>query len=221
MKRVKEGPMRRNSGFSLIEVMVVMAILAGLIGGATLMLNEAQKKQKLSAAKTRMASLMAAIEQMKGPEKLGMYPPTMAENLLVKSVPLGKTLGTANDKNQGVESLWVAMRLQGLGVIPDGFDEAESVGNTDGDSAATAVPNMPSTALHEFMDPWGNPFVYIHNKDYKNMAKVERYVLGNGEEVKVKPQEGATGGFARETSYQLWSMGADGKPNTEDDVLGW
>lgn len=221
MKRVKEGPMRRNSGFSLIEVMVVMAILAGLIGGATLMLNEAQKKQKLSTAKTRMASLMAAIEQMKGPEKLGMYPPTMAENLLVKSVPLGKTLGTANDKNQGVESLWVAMRLQGLGVIPEGFDDPESVGNTDGDSAATAVPNMTSTALHEFMDPWGNPFVYIHNKDYKNMAKVERYVLGNGEEVKVKPQDGATGGFARETSYQLWSMGADGKPNTEDDVLGW
>jgi prepilin-type N-terminal cleavage/methylation domain-containing protein len=216
----KEAAVRRKSGFSLIEVMVVMAILAGLIGGVTLMVGQAQRKKADFETRTRMSAIAAALEQMKDNSKLGQYPPTDPAQLApVRARDIGKSLGQMNEKNKGIESVFVATRLTGIGVRPDGFDAEGAIVNTDGDSASAAVGGMDKADLYEFADAYNNPFVYIHSRDYKALGKMEQYVRGDGTEVKAVVRKSATGGFARENSFQLYSMGPDGEPGTEDDIL--
>jgi prepilin-type N-terminal cleavage/methylation domain-containing protein len=213
---------RRNdrSGFSLIEVMVVIAIIAGLIGGVTLTINVASKKRLETVTKARLAALASALEQMKDPSRLGAYPPTLTEAVhLPRGGAVGKSLGAANDKNVGIETLWVVCHMKGLCDPVQGFDEDGAVLNTDADNAATNIGELTKSDLFEYADAWGNPFVYFHARDYKNPQRVEQYVLADGQTtVKAAPKPSAVGGFAREGAFQLFSMGADGKPGTEDDL---
>jgi hypothetical protein len=137
------------------------------------------------------------------------------------SGPVGKKLGVpSNDVNAGIESVYVALRLKGVRVgSVEGFASDEAIKNLDGDRAAEAVPDLQSPELFEYLDVYNNPIVYISNRDYKDMKKVERYLLGNGQEVKVQPMKRPNGEFVRPDSFQLFSMGPDGIPNTEDDIV--
>lgn len=210
--------MRRNLGFTLIEILVVIAIIAALLGGISLMVAQAGKAKMVNLAKTRVSMLGSALELLKSPEKLGMYPPTRPEKIVGPGGPVEKQLGALNDTNCGIESVYVAVRLKGMGVSVEGFDDEGAIDNLDGDKAAAAVPDMRDATLYEYMDPWGRPFVYIHSRDYKDMKKVERYKLPDGSEVKVAPRTLANNEFARATSFQLFSMGPDGEPGTDDDI---
>lgn len=212
--------MRRSSGFTLIEILVVIAIIAAILGGISLMIQAAARARTKTACQGRLASLGACIERLRAPDKLNMYPPSRAESLIGPGTSghVGKLLGAGNDVNCGIESVYVAMRLKGVNESADGFDEEGSIENLDGDKAAAAVPDLKNVELYEYLDPWGNPFVYFNSRDYKDVKKLERYMLGNGTEIKVAPKTLANGEFARPTSFQLFSLGPDGLPGTEDDL---
>jgi prepilin-type N-terminal cleavage/methylation domain-containing protein len=212
---------RRQSGFTLIEILVVLAIIAGILGGISLMIAQATRSKQKLAATGRVNNLGAALEQLRAPEKLGGYPPTRMENLVGPGSmgPVGRKLGNPNDTNCGIESVYVALRLKGinLGSVPE-FEGDDALGNLDGDRAVEAVPDMATNDLWEYLDPWGNPIVYIHSRDYKDPKKAERYVLKDGREVKVAPARRQNGEFVRADSFQLFSVGPDGEPGTEDDI---
>lgn len=220
IKRRNDGRGNDRGGFSLIEVMVVIAIIAGLIGGVTLTINVATRKRAEVVTKARLAAIASALDQMKDPSRLGTYPPTLTEAIhLPRGGAIGKTLGASNDKNVGIETLWVVCHIKGLCDPVQGFDEEGTVVNTDGDNAAANIGELTKSDLFEYADAWGNPLVYFHARDYKNPQRMEQYVLADGQTiVKVAPKASATGGFAREGSFQLFSLGADGQPGTDDDI---
>jgi hypothetical protein len=84
--------------------------------------------------------------------------------------------------------------------------------------------------LFEIKDAWGNPLVYFADADYADAEKVPHTYMtastreNEGEEggmVDVKPWRLQTGGFAQPGKFQLFSMGPDGVPNTDDDIKAW
>jgi hypothetical protein len=113
----------------------------------------------------------------------------------------------------------LALHLDGINVSADELTDAVYE-NTDGDDLPAPVGKLETTQRLEVVDSWGNPFCYLHNRDYKDMSKVEQYVLGDGQTVvKVKPRtEEKTGKFFRAGSFQLFSFGPDGVPGTADDM---
>lgn len=214
--------MRRHAGFTLIEVLVVLAIISAILGGVSLMIAQAGRTRMKMDATTRVTNLGAAIEQLNAPDKLRMYPPSHMEDLSAPGsggAGVGKKVGAPNETNCGIETVYVALRLKGiaLGSVA-GFEGDGGLGNTDDDQGAEMVPDLMSPKLFEYLDPWGNPLVYISARDYKNPRRVENYLLGDGRSVKVQPKTAANGEYVRSTSFQLFSVGPDGLPGTEDDI---
>jgi prepilin-type N-terminal cleavage/methylation domain-containing protein len=218
--RMKVSLRVRDGGFTLIEVMVVIAIIAALIGAGSLMLGIAQRKRMITQTQGALNSLGAGLEMLRSNDQLGRYPPTQIGKLTFPGFDGSKFGGQPNATNIGIETIYVVFRLPGISVVPQGLDAETAIGNTDGDNALTPVGKLAKTDLFEYMDAWGNPLVYISASDYKDPSKVADYVLGNGTPVKVEPLKNEkTGEFVRPDSFQLMSIGPDAKPGTDDDLV--
>lgn len=122
----------------------------------------------------------------------------------------------SNRTNEGAEALYQSMYWPGVEHDP-GLSE-EELSNTDEDELAEAAGR--GVSLSEVRDEWGNPLVYIPATEY-GRAETEplRYRLASGDEVEVRPWK-VDGAFANPSSFQLFSMGPDSLPNTEDDIVG-
>ncbi len=213
----------RNSqrGFTLIEIMVVIAIISALVAATSVGVVIIQKRQKKIVTQNRLNVLGAFIENLKN-NHLGYYPPTDSAAVMgpgIKGVAYGKLAGRPNDTNVGIESLFLVMHLPEIPGVEE-FSQ-DTFANTDEDEMNAPVGDLPTREFYEVVDGWGNPFVYFHNAVYKDPDKVARYMLKQGGEwvsVKVLPLTGKTG-FRRAGSFQLFSVGPDGEPGTDDDIL--
>lgn len=213
---------RAQRGFTLIELLVVIAIIAGLVAATTVVAQMAQRAKMKQTTSKRLLALGAALEKLKMQDNLGRYPSADTTKLTDGDrAPIGAKLGLPNQTNVGIETLVLALHLNGVNVSLDDITDAD-YDNTDEDDLPEPVGRLQTTSRLEVVDAWGNPFCYIHNRDYKDMGKVQSYVLGaafEGETVTVAPRtEEKTGKFFRSSSFQLFSFGPDGKPNTEDDM---
>lgn len=213
---------RAQHGFTLIELLVVIAIIAALVAATTVVATMAQRAREKQTTSGRLLALGAALEQLKQQDNLGRYP---AANTLKLTdgdrAPIGQKLGLTNQTNVGIETLVLALNLNGVNVTIDDITD-EDYDNTDEDDLPEPVGKLGTTSRLEVVDAWGNPLCYIHNREYKDMGKVQSYVLGpafEGETVTVVPRtEEKSGKFFRASSFQLFSFGPDGKPNTPDDM---
>jgi prepilin-type N-terminal cleavage/methylation domain-containing protein len=217
---IKDAQCRRSGGFTLIEIMVVIAIIATLIGASSLMLGIAQRKKMETETRGRLNGIAGAIEQLKSADQLGRYPPTEIDKLFFSGFDGKKFGGKPNATNVGIETVYICFRLPNISVTPSGVDAEDAVGNLDEDKATSAVGKMSKPDLFEYLDAWGNPLVYISASDYKDPKNVAEYVLGTEghEHVKVQPKMNKQDEYMRPDSYQLFSMGPDGKPGTDDDI---
>lgn len=200
---------QRIRGFTLLELLVVLAILSLLLGILVPRFTRASLEAQRSAAKTRIEALELMTRNYEVEQ--GDFPPSRLEALGIDATNL---------LDEGVEALTVALFLPEFrGPRPD----EEQLGNTDDDGAEGIPTILGSSQLFEILDPWGNPYAYFHHRDYGD-SQVYRLQDAYGEDVEqaveaVRNPE--TGTWYRPESFQILSAGPDGTFGTDDDVTPW
>ena len=208
-----ERARERTRGFTLVEMLTVIAIMAVLAGLLFPAIGMVQRRSREKAARATIERLKLALEQYQA--DFGDYPPTSLAALGVAT----------NGVNEGIESLVRCLSTSREHGPYFPFEEKD-LSNTDGDSLLRDPCDSTITAktLFELTDPWGNPFIYFHNRDYRGGARLERYTLQTGERANCKPHPGEkTGQYPAASSFVIWSVGANGQneDGAGDDVASW
>ncbi len=202
---------RSRSGFTLIEMLIVMTIIAVLAGLGVVALPALMRRGPKLAAQTFLTNLSAALEGYKNSGE-GTYPPTTLKDY----VGVGNL---TNLENCGIESVVLCMNSKNYSGS-FGFEDSSGckLENLDGDQTQVQLTKFGTRDLWEVLDPWGNPYVYFNAADYSAAAEVG-VVSGKNGPVKVVPWKNSkTKSFCCKDTFQLISAGPDGEYNTEDDI---
>jgi prepilin-type N-terminal cleavage/methylation domain-containing protein len=210
-------PLRRQAGFSFIEILVVMGIIATLAGLGLVVVTIFQRNRPRQATETTVNKVKGLIDAWK--MKFHVYPP-MRLKVLAKEANLPEPkMSGQNADNEPIECLYQAFYAPGFGMEAE-LGEAEYA-NIDEDKLAQKMTSR-GLDLREIVDAYGNPLVYFVNTEY---AAAERnppsYSSKQENSVNPVPYKDPGGGFVNPNSFQIFSMGPDGKPNTDDDIVGW
>ncbi len=213
--------MKRRAGFSLVELLVVMAILSVLGGLAVIGLPRMMRAGDQSLMENVLMQLDAALESYETDAKNGDYPPTLLDSDEFPGVGQRTNLD-----NCGNESIILCLNRRGRGSL---FDiegmKGVSLTNTDADRTQAVLTSFgpDDRELYELVDVWGTPVAYFHHRDY---GIVENRDLGRAtaaeEMLKAVPwRNPKTRSFYQRDKFQLISAGADMKFNTEDDITNF
>ena len=213
--------MKRRAGFSLVELLVVMAILSVLGGLAVIGLPRMMRAGDQSLMENVLMQLDAALESYETDAKNGDYPPTLLDSDEFPGVGQRTNLD-----NCGNESIILCLNRRGRGSL---FDiegmKGVSLTNTDLDRTQAVLTSFgpDDRELYELVDVWGTPVAYFHHRDY---GIVENRDLGRAtaaeEMLKAVPwRNPKTRSFYQRDKFQLISAGADMKFNTEDDITNF
>lgn len=195
--------------------MGIIAVLAGLTVVAMGLITRRGPEFNTSARIQKVKGVVEAWRQ-----RFDQYPPSDLARIRRVAGGADKVPALPNSFNSGIESLYQALYWPTFGGDPQLNDD--ELGNTDEDEFDKASPQ--GKTVYEIVDDWGNPLVYFVNTDYARAdASPPSYVLQNGDEVTPRPwkYEDEGRGFAEPRGIQIFSMGPDGVPNTEDDVKSW
>jgi len=213
----RRGRPALDGAFTLIEILVVIAIISILASLAGYGVLRARKTGLETAAKTDITMISSAIETFKN--AFGYYPPTSLSALKIKT----------NGINDGNESLFGFLLTRKKGG-PFADLKENQWANADGDALTTDDGKVVKAEIEwvrgtgqliEYLDLWGNPYVYINSREY---GKKFKYQAVGGEVFEVEARKNPiTGTWCAPTTYQLWSVGADGiNQNGEgDDIASW
>lgn len=198
----------RDAGFSMLEILVVVAIIAVLAGLGFMFLVPAMQADDEEVTRTRMARLVSGIEHVHA--EYGQYPPTRLEHIRRRLGAQAPAVAKApNDRNEGSESAWRVLSHTNPALA--GVVQLDALGNTDGDA-------YEGSALTEVRDAWGHPLVYVAARDYDDGAP---YVNGDGHVERARAWRTEGGSFAMPSTFQVFSVGPDGVPGTSDDLKHW
>jgi len=217
-------PVSRSAGFSFMEILVVMGIIAVLVGLSVGIFKIVGKKGLEVKTRALLMKMRTNIDSWRGAFKA--WPPSDL-NKLGAVTGLKLAIGKAqppNDTNWGIESLVQCLLMPGY---DHNAEIDEDLINTDTDELDKVLAKNGVASLSEVKDAWGNPLVYFTDADYAQAAKnPPTYLTGEdsalrGDAVTPKPWLNPNGAFAQQGAYQIYSMGEDGKPNTDDDLKAW
>ena len=210
-----------RAGFTLTELLVVLGIIAILAGILTPSLMAMRKKAQRNEAALRIQRIEVALGSYQG--DFGDYPPTSIDEEYTDF-----TIG-GNGVNDGAESLLghLATQDQGgpyLGDVPE-----EWIENTDEDAVGDPafVEKIRwiygDAQLREIVDPWGNPYVYFHNRDYERTYGVlSQCTADKPKTLNLTAQRSEKlQTWHHPTGFQIWSLGPDEKNETGDDIGSW
>jgi prepilin-type N-terminal cleavage/methylation domain-containing protein len=211
----------REGGFSFIEILVVMGIIAVLVGVGVGAWMLAARKAPQVKTEAMLSKTRSNLDMWRA--KFRAYPPSNMDRLPLVTNIQGLKVGQPNPQNlnnYGIESLLQALKMPGFGHNPDYSDD--DFCNTDEDFLDKALAADGVRDLLELKDAWGNPLIYLVEADYAPSEKDPPvYVNGAGEAIYPKAWKAAAGGFEQPSGYQLFSVGPDGQPNTDDDMKSW
>ena len=214
-------------GFTFIEILIVMGIMAVLAGGVVVAINIWGRKGPELKTRTTITAVESLVHAWRS--KFDSFPPGD-----VRKIPMAAGFGAKlkgampNDTNMGIEAFYQAIQLPGF-KSEHGWGEGE-IGNTDEDQLPQALASSGVPDLREVLDAWGNPLIYFHHHDYAKYEGGQEYMIGEGSEttavdagdtVTAQPHRDGDGQYYNPNTFQIFSMGPDGEPNTDDDMGNW
>lgn len=212
---MRRGMQRLQRGFTLIEVLVVVSILAVLMGLISiLVLKSRDEKLKMQTTQLVTAYLPDKIERYK--QEMKKLPPmTMAE--LAKNKRWEGVTVVGNSTNECNECLLVALRHPDLSArLGEGdLPTEDPFGNTDDDIWNMVPDGSDGVEAREILDAYGNPVVYISKNFYGQPVKVVNF---RGEEVEVLAVKKPNGTYYNQDTYQIIALGANGVQDEDPDV---
>jgi prepilin-type N-terminal cleavage/methylation domain-containing protein len=219
----------RQRGFSFIEILVVMGIISVLVGGVIVAIGMWAEKGPEFATKNTLNKTKALIENWKA--QFEMWPPSDLTRIADVAGVGTKAESPGNKTNEGIEAIYQALYWPGYKGDPqwkeaDPGEQGGEIGNTDEDELKKPVNKRGTKELKEIIDGYGNPLVYFNRDDYVKYAEGgARYVSQDKDlnvlDVEPKPYRNDDGTYVNPDSFQLFSMGPDGEPNTDDDITTW
>ena len=209
---------REKHGFTLVEMLVVLAIISILAGLSAVGIQKMREQGNINVARSEIALLKSNIESFR--TAMGDYPPSSLSGIKV----------VGNGVNDGNESLFgYLLTKKASGPFATDLGEDRWKNNDNDELTASQVKIVAreinwtrgNNKLLEYCDFWFEPYVYIHHRDY---GKKFRYVTSDGTYFDVEARKNSTTGtWYAPTTFQLWSLGPDGiNQNGEgDDLVSW
>jgi type II secretion system protein G len=199
--------MKKQSGFTLMEMMVVLVIIGILAAAFYPAISNLPERGKVNEVKARLVAISAAIESYRTVE--GEYPSDY--------LPSGIAVNSINNRS---EALFLALYdAEYTGQRPS----EEWLVNTDNDEATRNITMLGNRSLFELGDSWGNPIVYFDSLHYADrQSTIVMLDIEYGNEAEVSPHRNEkTDSFSSPNSFQLVSAGSDGEFGTDDDIYSF